>query len=92
MLYAQLLAVENVQAVLYFKQGEDDLWELGFRASHASPIDVGTIAASLGGGGHRKAAGATVAMPFEPLLSTILSGIDTQLTAPLTQTNQLITQ
>jgi len=77
-LYAQLLAVEGVQAVLYFKQGEDDKWEIGFRASHASPIDVGLIAGSLGGGGHRKAAGATVAMNFKPLLSTILSRIQQQ--------------
>ncbi len=77
-LYAQMLSVEGVQAVLYFKQGEDDLWEIGFRASHASPIDVGSIAASLGGGGHRKAAGATVAMPFDSLIATITSTIRKQ--------------
>ncbi len=77
-LYAQLLAVEGVEAVLYFKQGEDDLWEIGFRASHSTPINVGTIAGSLGGGGHRKAAGATVAMDFKPLLATILSKLKEQ--------------
>jgi phosphoesterase RecJ-like protein len=59
-LYSHLLGVDNVEVVLYFKIVDTDVWELGLRASHSSAIDVGAISATLGGGGHRKAAGATV--------------------------------
>ncbi|MDD4220228.1 MAG: bifunctional oligoribonuclease/PAP phosphatase NrnA [Sphaerochaetaceae bacterium] len=59
-LYSHLLGVDNVEVVLYFKIVDTDVWELGLRASHSSSIDVGAISATLGGGGHRKAAGATV--------------------------------
>lgn len=59
-LYSHLLGVDNVEVVLYFKIVGTDVWELGLRASHSSAVDVGAISATLGGGGHRKAAGATV--------------------------------
>ncbi len=74
-LYAQLLGIEGTQVVLYFKHIEGDTWEIGFRASHDSTVDVGKIAASVGGGGHRKAAGATVTMPFDALKKNLLDMI-----------------
>ncbi|MFA5513589.1 MAG: DHH family phosphoesterase [Sphaerochaetaceae bacterium] len=72
-LYAQLLSVEDVEVVLYFKIIEENGWELGFRASHYSNVDVGKLSASLGGGGHKKAAGATVEGPLEELKKKLIS-------------------
>ena len=57
--YASLLTAENVIAVVFFKDKGDAI-EIGFRAKNRSGLDVGAIASSLGGGGHKCAAGATV--------------------------------
>jgi len=74
-LYSHLLGVENVEVVLYFKIVDTDLWEIGFRASHSSSVDVGAMSATLGGGGHRKAAGATVAGKKEELKHTLIEAV-----------------
>ena len=74
-LYAHLLGVDDVEVVLYFKIIEPDLWELGFRASHTSSVDVGKISATLGGGGHRKAAGATISGSLEQVRDSVLAKI-----------------
>jgi phosphoesterase RecJ-like protein len=42
-------------------------------------VDVSVIARSLGGGGHRQAAGATTEMPFEQLIDHIRAGVADQL-------------
>ncbi len=57
--YASLLECENVMAVILIKDKGDAL-EIGFRSKNRSGLDVGAIASSLGGGGHSKAAGATI--------------------------------
>ncbi|MPM41208.1 Bifunctional oligoribonuclease and PAP phosphatase NrnA [bioreactor metagenome] len=59
-LYAMLLSVQGVEVVLFFKELEGGKTEVGFRSSHQSTIDVGGLAERFGGGGHKKAAGATV--------------------------------
>jgi phosphoesterase RecJ-like protein len=71
-LYAHLLGVDDVEVVLYFKIVEKDIWEIGFRAAHTSVVDVGKISATLGGGGHRKAAGATVNGKLEELKTRLV--------------------
>lgn len=78
-LYGHLLGIEGVEAVLYFKHLETDVWEIGFRGSHKSSIDVGHIAASFGGGGHKKAAGATIKLPFDAIKEKIIARIEEQL-------------
>lgn len=75
-LYAHLLGVDDVEVVLYFKIVEKDVWEIGFRAAHTSAVDVGKISASLGGGGHRKAAGATVPGKLEELKTRLIDTIN----------------
>jgi phosphoesterase RecJ-like protein len=80
-LYAHLLGVDDVEVVLYFKIAGPQLWEVGFRASHSSVIDVGAIASDFGGGGHRKAAGATIEGQYRDILNrltTIIDGILTE--------------
>ncbi|MEN3271642.1 MAG: bifunctional oligoribonuclease and phosphatase NrnA [Actinomycetota bacterium] len=42
-------------------------------------VDVSVIARSLGGGGHRQAAGATTEIPFEQLIDHIRAGVAEQL-------------
>ena len=57
--YASLLETEGVKAIVFIKDKGDAL-EIGFRSKNKSGLDVGSIAQSLGGGGHSKAAGATI--------------------------------
>lgn len=78
-LYAHLLGVDDVEVVLYFKIVGKDVWELGFRASHSSSVDVGKLSATLGGGGHRKAAGATVDGTFDQLESRVVGMVKEEL-------------
>jgi phosphoesterase RecJ-like protein len=75
-LYAHLLQIEDVEVVLYFKYLEEDKWDLGSRSSHYSSIDVGAINATLGGGGHKKAAGATLTGPIDKLKEQLISLIE----------------
>jgi phosphoesterase RecJ-like protein len=76
LLYAHLLGVDKVEVVLYFKFVEEGVWEIGFRSSHFSTIDVGAISATLNGGGHRKAAGATVENDLKELKMLLIKQIE----------------
>ena len=75
-LYSILLAIKDVEVVLFFKQLSADATEVGFRASHQSHIDVGALAESFGGGGHKKAAGATVQQPIEVVRKSLLKAVE----------------
>lgn len=79
LLYSHLLGVDKVEVVLYFKYIERDVWEIGLRSSHFSSIDVGAISSTLNGGGHRKAAGATVKSDLEELKSLLITTIEREL-------------
>ena len=57
--YASLLETESIKAVVLIKD-KGGRQEIGFRSKHKSGLDVGAIAAQLGGGGHMHAAGATI--------------------------------
>ena len=57
--YASLLEAENVMVVLFIKDKGDAI-EIGLRSKNKAGIDVGAIASAFGGGGHAKAAGATL--------------------------------
>ncbi len=78
-LYAHLLGVDDVEVVLYLKIVEEHVWEVGFRASHSSSVDVGKISATYGGGGHRKAAGATVRGNLSELEQSLLAKIEQEI-------------
>ncbi len=54
-LYGQLLSTEGCEAVLYIREDVEDGCTVGLRSRHV--VDVSAIAASFGGGGHRRAAG-----------------------------------
>ena len=51
-------AIEGVIITVFIRQESDRCWKLSFRG--AEGMDVGAMAAQLGGGGHRYAAGCTL--------------------------------
>lgn len=55
-LYQLLLAVEGVEAVVFIREETDKTCTLGFRSRN--DVDVSSIAAVFGGGGHKNASGA----------------------------------
>ncbi|MBI9095716.1 MAG: DHH family phosphoesterase [Sphaerochaeta sp.] len=75
-LYSMLLSIKDVQVVLFFKELSEGTTEVGFRASHQSQIDVGALAESFGGGGHKKAAGATIQLPIEIAQKNLLDAVE----------------
>lgn len=52
------LTVKEIEAVVFFKQVDGDTFRVSLRSK--GDIDVGSVAKSFGGGGHRNAAGCTV--------------------------------
>lgn len=69
-LYQLLLSVEGVQAVLFIRQDTDKTCTAGFRSK--DKIDVSSIAAKFGGGGHKNAAGLSTEGTIDILLPKIL--------------------
>lgn len=80
-LYTMLLSVQGVEVVLFFKELEGERTEVGFRSSHQSSINVGALAESFGGGGHKKAAGATVNKPIKETRKLLLEAVEKMLKA-----------
>jgi phosphoesterase RecJ-like protein len=59
------LSVKEIEAVVFFKQNHGDEYRISLRSKDA--IDVGSVAAQFGGGGHKNAAGCTTSGPIEAL-------------------------
>jgi phosphoesterase RecJ-like protein len=59
------LSVKDITAVAFFKQAEGGDWRVSMRSK--GDVDVGALARSLGGGGHKNAAGCTVRGELESL-------------------------
>ena len=51
-------SVEGVEVAIFFRQVRDDAVKVGFRSKGL--VDVGSLAAALGGGGHHNAAGVLI--------------------------------
>ena len=74
-----LRAVEQTKvAVLVRELLDRDCRKVSLRSTDGA-IDVSVIARSLGGGGHRQAAGATTKLPLEQLIEQIRAGVAAQL-------------
>jgi phosphoesterase RecJ-like protein len=52
------LTVKEIQAVVFFKQGDGQEYRVSMRSK--GEIDIGQVAKAFGGGGHKNAAGCTV--------------------------------
>jgi phosphoesterase RecJ-like protein len=74
------LTVKEIQAVVFFKQAEQDDYRVSMRSK--GDIDIAAVAKEFGGGGHKNAAGCTVSGAIDALQKTfvekILRAIDLQ--------------
>jgi len=69
-LYQLLQAVDGVEAIAVIRQEKPDTCTVGFRSREDA--DVAAVAAYLGGGGHKNAAGASVSGTIPQLKTKIL--------------------
>jgi bifunctional oligoribonuclease and PAP phosphatase NrnA len=68
------LTVKEIQAVVFFKQGEAEQYRVSMRSK--GDIDIGAIAKEFGGGGHRNAAGCTVPGHIDTLQKLFIEKIE----------------
>src|SRR5437868_7015567 len=74
-----LRSVEHTKVAVLIRELLDrDGRKVSLRATDGT-VDVSVIARSLGGGGHRQAAGATTELPLDQLIEQIRSGVAAQL-------------
>lgn len=69
-LVSTLIQVEEAYISVVFREKDDDTAEIGIRA--VPGFDVSITAASLGGGGHKLASGATIREPLDSLVPRVI--------------------
>jgi len=69
-LYQLLLSSADVEAVVFIRQENDQNCTMGFRSK--DKIDVSTVAAKFGGGGHKNASGCSTQGTIENLIPKII--------------------
>ncbi|MEZ5978923.1 MAG: DHH family phosphoesterase [Planctomycetota bacterium] len=74
-----LRSVEEVEIALHVRELEDGSCKLSARAK--APADVHDLAIRLGGGGHVRAAGATVDGPLDAAVARVLDALEASLAA-----------
>lgn len=79
--YQHALTIKDcsVVASLKISKKKEGCIEVGFRSQHNSPVDVGKLALSLGGGGHAHASGATIPGTMDEVKKIITDAIGKQL-------------
>lgn len=70
-LYSMLLSVEGIEAVVFIRQDTELTCTCGFRSR--DKVDVSTIAAKFGGGGHKNAAGLSIDGKIPDVMERICS-------------------
>src|SRR5206468_8512701 len=68
------LTVKEIEAVVFFKQEKDNEYRVSLRSK--GEIDIGAVAKSFGGGGHKNAAGCTVTGAIDALQKTFVEKIE----------------
>jgi phosphoesterase RecJ-like protein len=68
------LTVKEIQAVVFFKQVDADVYRVSMRSK--GEIDIGAVAKAFGGGGHKNAAGCTVNGPIDALQALFVAEIE----------------
>jgi bifunctional oligoribonuclease and PAP phosphatase NrnA len=68
------LTVKEIQAVVFFKQGEGEEYRVSMRSK--GDIDIGAVAKEFGGGGHKNAAGCTVSGHIDTLQKLFIEKIE----------------
>jgi bifunctional oligoribonuclease and PAP phosphatase NrnA len=74
MLYQLLMTVAGVEAAVLIRQESENNCTVGFRSRDS--VDVGSIAAQFGGGGHRLAAGLSIPGRIEDVRERMLEAFD----------------
>ncbi|MCI9530231.1 MAG: bifunctional oligoribonuclease/PAP phosphatase NrnA [Lachnospiraceae bacterium] len=74
---SQLRVTKGVEAAVFFYENEDGTWKLSMRSN--GKVDVAEIAVGHGGGGHVRAAGATMEGNVQELIQEICVEIAQQL-------------
>jgi bifunctional oligoribonuclease and PAP phosphatase NrnA len=74
------LSVKAIQAVAFFKEAEDGHWRVSLRSK--GDIDVGRVARSFGGGGHKNASGCTLEGPLDSVRARVLERVAPEVAAP----------
>jgi phosphoesterase RecJ-like protein len=67
------LTVKEIQAVVFFKEIENDQYRVSLRSK--GEIDVCAVAKGFGGGGHKNASGCTVTGPYPAVRADLVSRI-----------------
>ena len=70
-------SIDGVEVCVAFKEIEDGLIKVGFRSK--ALVDVSRIAASFGGGGHKRASGCTVKGNLAEVRGKVVSAVKTAL-------------
>ena len=68
------LTVKEIEAVVFFKQTEGEQYRVSMRSK--GDIDVGGVAKTFGGGGHKNAAGCTVSGAIDALQKLFIAKIE----------------
>jgi phosphoesterase RecJ-like protein len=68
------LTVKEIEAVVFFKQTEGEQYRVSLRSK--GDIDVGGVAKTFGGGGHKNAAGCTVSGAIDALQKLFIAKIE----------------
>ena len=76
-LYRLLQTVKDNEVVAFIKEEEPERFSVGLRSNR--DVDVGAIAASFGGGGHRQAAGCDMRGTLESVKKTVIEALVSKL-------------
>ncbi len=66
-------AVKEVEVVIIFREIGDRKTKVSFRSKHT--VDVAKLASDFGGGGHVRAAGASINQPIDTAIGNVISGV-----------------
>ncbi len=66
-------SAKGVEVAVLFRQTNNDQYKISLRSK--GRVDVSAFARSLGGGGHRNAAGANISGPLADVQKRIISGL-----------------
>ena len=66
-------AVQEVEVVIIFREIGHRKTKLSFRSKHT--VDVAKLASDFGGGGHVRAAGASIPEPIDTAIGNVISGV-----------------
>ncbi|TAL17172.1 bifunctional oligoribonuclease/PAP phosphatase NrnA [bacterium] len=73
-------AIEGVEVAVFMKEKPGNVWRITLRSKGGA--DVSKVASAFGGGGHKKASGATIDGDFEGAFGKLLGEIEKVLAGP----------